>query len=29
MMMMMNFIHVSIYLADAEWGQQKDNINNE
>ena len=30
MMMTMNFIHVSMYLADANWGQQhKDKINNE
>ena len=29
MLMMMNFIHVSMYLADANWGQHKDKINNE
>ena len=29
MMMMMNFIHVLMYLADANWGQHKDKINNE
>ena len=29
MMMMMNFIHVSMYLADANWGQHKDKMNNE
>ena len=29
MMMMMNFVHVSMYLADANWGQHRDKINNE
>ena len=30
MMMMINFIHVSMYLADANWGtQHKDKVNNE
>ena len=28
-LMMMNFVHVSMYLADANWGQHKDKINNE
>ena len=28
-LMMMNFVHVSMYLADANWGQHRDKINNE
>ena len=27
--LMMNFIHVLMYLADSNWGQHKDKINNE
>ena len=26
--MMMNFIHVSMYLADANWGHKNNNDNN-
>ena len=28
-LMMMNFVHVLMYLADANWGQHRDKINNE
>ena len=28
-LMMMNFVHVSMYLADANWRQHRDKINNE